>query len=76
MESQSSQSYPSCSGLTSLSLGGALGDCGDEDMSALTEALPQLRALNVSGCAQFATDAGASLNYYNYNYYYYYIVII
>ena len=47
-----------CSQLTALRVHLAVGRDGDDDIAALAEALPQLRALGMWKSAEFATDAG------------------
>jgi hypothetical protein len=49
---------PCCSQLTALRVCEALGQDGDGDVAAVAEALPQLRALELSKSAQLASDAG------------------
>lgn len=41
-----------------LSLRFAWGDASDADVAALAAAAPHLQALDLEGCAQFATDLG------------------
>ena len=50
-------SFP-CSRLTALGMDYTAGTTSNETIAVLVNALPQLRALSLGDCAQYATDTG------------------
>ena len=54
-----------CRHLTALCMHGVLFYGRDEDVAVLTEAVPGLRALEFSSCADFATDTGSCSAHHN-----------